>query len=533
MGVIFACYLDEEGKNRMQPYFDLIALFATQFSQTSFNMSSQSLLSYLLFSYFILLPLFSQAQKEPYNPEKLFSPEELQEDLNVFWRHLQEVHPGLFTYTSQRELEIQLKDIRAQLTEPMTELAFFRLLSPILKPIGNGHTNIRVSDAFRKHHRTELLLFPLSVQWLDESLYLFRDLSTEKKAPLGAKILRINGMQADSLFLAMRTHVTRDGYNLTGPNRSIAGSFRHWFSYLIGNPERFRLDLRLADSSPQTFEVAAELYPTIIANYEERFAEQIAESDKEPLLHYEIEEDIAIMTIQTFSKGWAKSEGIKFPKFYEKAFGEIAEKGVKHLIIDLRSNGGGDPEPTIDLFGYLHPEPFTFYREISLITRNIPDNRLYKDKLFLQELLIPFRTKKEGDIYHVKGIAGTKIYPPLSPRFDGPVYVLINGSSFSATGEMTAILKEHDRVVFVGEEAGGNPVQNTSGIMLQLVLPHTKLNVTNPAVLWKMNVSFENTGHGVVPDYPVSLTIEGLLARKDEVMEFTKKLIRGGGAAPK
>lgn len=479
--------------------------------------------SLISFCLLLILTLSLTAQKTPYNPQKQYSPAELKEDLATMRRHLETVHAGLYTYSSKEKLDQQFKAIEQQLNQPMRDIEFYRLLAPILESIGNGHTNIGPSDGFLNYHRTQLKLFPVSVKWINSSLYIFLDLSTPFEMPIGSKILSINGHRADSLFAAMRKSFTRDGYNLTGPNRRLAGRFRHHYSYQFGNPDTFYMTVEESNAEVSQVKVAAEDYQIILDNYQKRYADQL--EDDEPLLGLKIEGKTATMTIQTFSTGYVKKQGQNFKKFLDDAFLQIDQAGVEHLIIDMRGNGGGDPEPTIQLFAYLHDKPFTFYKEISTITRNIPDNRMYKDKIFLQELVFPLRTKRDGDIFHVKGIAGTKESQALQPHYGGKVYVLIDGNSFSATGEMTAILKEHDRVVFIGEEAGGNPVQNTSGIMLRLVLPHTKVNVINPAILWKMNVTFENTGHGVIPDHVVEPSIEEVIEGKDVVMEFTKKLI--------
>ncbi|MEM7369936.1 MAG: S41 family peptidase [Bacteroidota bacterium] len=462
-------------------------------------------------------------QKSDYDLHKQYPPAQLKEDLAILKRHLETVHAGLYTYTPKEELDKHFATIESQLDQPMTDIAFYRLVSPLLTPIGNGHTNIQPPDGFLAQHRTNFSIFPISIKWIEGSLYTLRDLGTTETTPLGAKILTINNMKADSLFLAMRNHTTRDGFNLSNPNDHLSLRFRHYYSYLIGQPDTFHLRLQLNNGDIQEVQLAAEPYQTLLDTYNKRYA-KLVEANDAPPLRFRIENGIAILTIKSFSTNYLKKRGQKFDAFLEDAFQQIADQKIEHLILDMRNNGGGDPEPTIALFGYLHDQVFTFYKEISIITRNVPDNRLYKDKLFFQELFISLRTKKDEDRYHLKGISGLKPSPPLSPRFDGELYILGNGRSFSATGEMSAILKEHNRGVFIGEEIGGNPVQNTSGAMLRLQLPHTSLNVVNPIVLWKMNVTFENTGHGVQPDYPVVATIDDLMSGRDAVLEFAKDL---------
>jgi len=69
---------------------------------------------------------------------------------------------------------------------------------------------------------------------------------------------------------------------------------------------------------------------------------------------------------------------------------------------------------------------------------------------------------------------------------------------------MTSILKSYNRSVFIGEEAGGNPNTNSSGLQAVMTLPNTGNRVVMPFWQWEMNTTFDNTGYGVKSDYPIS-----------------------------
>ena len=91
---------------------------------------------------------------------------------------------------------------------------------------------------------------------------------------------------------------------------------------------------------------------------------------------------------------------------------------------------------------------------------------------------------------------------------------------------MTAILKEHNRATFIGEEPGGNPIENISGVQYFLTLPATGNRILMPFIRFKMNVDFENTGRGILPDYPVRPSINDIINGHDKVMAFTLDLIQ-------
>jgi C-terminal processing protease CtpA/Prc len=117
------------------------------------------------------------------------------------------------------------------------------------------------------------------------------------------------------------------------------------------------------------------------------------------------------------------------------------------------------------------------------------------------------------------------VQQPLSPNFKGKVYVLINGNSFSGTGECTSLIHYHKKAVFIGEECGSGYYGNTSGFMPELTLPNTRLRVRIPLLLYTMAVSGYPGDRGIIPDHQVAPSIEDLLEGKDPVMEYAIELI--------
>jgi hypothetical protein len=81
------------------------------------------------------------------------------------------------------------------------------------------------------------------------------------------------------------------------------------------------------------------------------------------------------------------------------------------------------------------------------------------------------------------------VQSPLEPTFEGDVYVLTNGRSFSATGEFTSVAHYHGVARFAGEEGGAGYYGNTSGFVPTLTLPNTGIRVGIPMVRYTMVVS--------------------------------------------
>ena len=119
------------------------------------------------------------------------------------------------------------------------------------------------------------------------------------------------------------------------------------------------------------------------------------------------------------------------------------------------------------------------------------------------------------------------IQQPSKPTFAGKVLILINGGSCSTTAEFLSQTHYHKRAKFIGEESGGGYYGTTSGVVPALTLPNSKLIVYVPLVTYYLAVNgYKAVAHGVLPDHPISYTIEELLAGKDKELALALELAR-------
>ena len=492
-----------------------------------------------LFCCCLLLTTIAFAQKKvPYDIHKKYTAAELKADLTTLKEQLETVHTGLYTYTSKAELAATFAKIAASITQPMTSIEFYRLVAPLHLKIRNGHTMIIPSEDWDNHKETNIPIFPLEVYWAENKLWVLRNLSKESNIKEGLSIHKINGELATDVFNELVDNWTTDGYNRTLPAFVIQSDFGNWYANIKGTPSTFDIEIIDNNNNKERHQLTALLSKTLnqnsLAKYQLERVPWYRRYD-DNLLKFKIDGNIATMKIPTFDVKSVKKNKQNFKKFYRQSFEKIEKAGVEHLIIDLRDNGGGDPIPTIELFAHLHDKPFTFYKEITVNSQKIPSKKLYPNATFFERLAHPLVLKKEKNVYKPNGLAklfrvkGLETKKPNSPNYVGKVYVLTDPHSFSATGEMTSIIKNHHRAIFIGEEPGGNPNTNTSGFRSMLVLPNTNTRVIMPFWQWEMNVNFENTGHGVLPDYPIRPTVQEVIEGRDVVMEFTLDLIKKEG----
>ena len=77
----------------------------------------------------------------------------------------------------------------------------------------------------------------------------------------------------------------------------------------------------------------------------------------------------------------------------------------------------------------------------------------------------------------------------------------------------------HKKAVFFGEEGGASYYGSTSGFTVTATLPNTRLRIRIPLVDSAMAVDGYPKDRGLIPDFPVTPTIEDLLANRDPVMD--------------
>lgn len=177
------------------------------------------------------------------------------------------------------------------------------------------------------------------------------------------------------------------------------------------------------------------------------------------------EGEAAVLTVNTMSGDDTNAK-------IEVAYDQIAARGPRKLIIDLRRNGGG-AFAVLPLVGHLITEPMDAGVFVSRLWYKDHDAapgptdfpsatpmRWHSVPVFRESMLSRPLTS-----YRIE---------PMQPRFSGPVYVLSSASSISAAEIAIDALKTKRRATIIGEKTPGmllsaNGFEITGGF--QLVVP--------------------------------------------------------------
>jgi C-terminal processing protease CtpA/Prc len=100
----------------------------------------------------------------------------------------------------------------------------------------------------------------------------------------------------------------------------------------------------------------------------------------------------------------------------------------------------------------------------------------------------------------------SKEQEPKENNYKGKLYVIINGTSFSASSVLSTHLKDTKRALFVGEETGGAHNATIAGFFAYKELPNSKLLMRFGVMSVETPYYEEPEGYGIKPDVYIPTT---------------------------
>jgi C-terminal processing protease CtpA/Prc len=493
------------------------------------------------FTYCILsiacLNISCGVSKSSFSPARKYSPEQLQKDYGVYETILKEHHPSLYWYTSKDSMEYFFTKGREQLKDSLTEPAFRKILTYVSSKINCGHTSVRPSKLWNKYSDTAKVgkLFPLSVKVWDEAMTVTANLNRRDSILKRATIITsINGRTKAALIDTMFNYISTDGYNQTHKYQSLSnrGYFGSLYTSLFGLSEKYTVEYQ--DMSGQLKTVTIPVYNPATDTADRRGTRtlrSVSPPSKEEikqqrlnsirLLKIDTANHSAMMDLASFGKGY----GLR--KFFRNSFKALQDNKITHLIIDVRSNGGGSVTNSTLISRYLTAQPFKISDTLFAVKKRSAYQH-YIQNHFWNKLFMTFFTKKKKDgFYHFGYFERHYFKPKKGNHYDGKVYIVTGGNSFSATTLFASALIQQDNVTVVGEETGGGAYGNSAWLIPDASLPETGIRFRLPLFRLVIDKNIPKNGRGVQPEVESLPTIEAIRRNADfkieKVMELIKK----------
>lgn len=444
--------------------------------------------------------------KKQFDPAKIYSVQDLQEDFLVMRKEMEKKQPNLYLYNTKERMDFVFDSLYKGIDRPMTFYEFFYYITPLGSIIKDGHNLILPGEVVGKYSDKHQGYFPLHITAVGDHLYSDMNCSRDTSIADGAEILSINGKSASEVKQEFLTRMVRDGYNETFPLWILNTYFRGFYGFLYGFPATYNMVYINPNGKKDSIVLPSLPIDTIVKIRNQKYTERVtSQKKKEGLQMYFVpESSIAVITIQSFDPGTLRKQYHQhFRKEIRRFFNALDSAKTQTLILDVRNNGGGDPALSRLLLQHVMTEKF------ELASRTLQTRRLNPGHHFSRIVNC-----------HAPGF-GKGSFKPVRHPFTGRLFILINGGSFSATGEFSSVLKRYKRGVFIGEETGGNHVIGGGQVFNnKLKLPNTGMECivgTEATIIGDVN---ENDGHGTMPDYFVTNSLADIIANRDAVMEF-------------
>ena len=480
-----------------------------------------------LSSVFLLL-FFSSCAVSKFTPNKKYAPQQLKADYTLFRKILEKEHPGLYWYTSEDSMKYYFDKGEKMLSDSLTETGFRTVLSYVISKIRCGHTSVRPSKAYARGGAGRY--FPLVIKtWPDTSVITLNLNRRDSNVVRGSLLTAINDIPMPVILDSMFEHLSGDGYNLTHKYQTLSnrGVFGSTYAALYGASRKYKVSYidtvgRLKTDSVSLYTVspdtARRLRPPFPQPSKKERKKQMLLANRS--LQFDTALNMAVLDVSTFTKGY------RLTHFFKSSFKELKKNNTKNLVIDLRNNGGGSVTNSNLLTKFIADKPFKIADSLYALNRTSPYRKYQKDR-FSNAVFLLFMTKKKQDgNFHFGYFERKKFKPKKKNHFDGSVYVLTGGNTFSASTLFAQNVKEQSNVVVVGEETGGGAYGNNAWLIPDVTLPVTKVRFRLPLFRLVIDKNLPKNGRGIMPEVEALPTVKDIRLNVDYKMAKVIELVK-------
>ncbi|HNP21172.1 MAG TPA: S41 family peptidase [Panacibacter sp.] len=471
----------------------------------------------------------STARITGFDPAQKLDPGKMQRDFILLKKILEANHPSLYWYTSKDSLDIYFNEALAGMNDSLTELQYKNKVSWFISKINCGHTSVSVSKTYMEYAKDHPpARFPLVLKCWNDSLVVLGSMQRNDTVFKRGTIItsidnRANRYIIDSLF----QYISTDGYSNNFKNQAVSFNFPQYYAYAF--PVKDSMLVGYTDSAGINKTAYVKIYrPVKDTGKKPLMPPPPAPSRKEQKkirllskrsLEYDSSNHLAYMRVATFSTGKLKS-------FFRKSFREIEEKQVPDLVIDLRENTGGKINLSTKLARYLKDTSFHVADTVAATSRSLKYARYLQPSLPFR-LMMRFTTRKESDgKFHFKNLEQHYYKPYSNSHYNGRIYIIQGGYTFSAASMFVLQLKGQQNVTVVGEETGGGNYGTSAVHLPSVILPGTKIKVSLPLYRVVPDRTQVKDGQGIMPDVYVPPSSVAIKKGIDPKLEKVREIIR-------
>ncbi len=448
-------------------------------------------------------------------------------DVRLAKRTLAELHPALTKYATQAEIDVAFARFEARGSAARSASEMYLAATELAAAIRCGHT---WTNTYNQNGAVKAALLeaqnklPFEMVLVDSRWLVIASATPSIKA--GDEVLTINGATADEIVKRMMPYLRADGSSdgkrlIQLSHDRPATSMMDLVWPLLSPPEggRYALRIRRANGEVASLEAPAMTF----AARKAVFAEQ-AKGERSEQWALSIDGDVATMTLPTFAFWNSKFD---WKQWLEASFAKLRERNVKHLVIDIRANEGGDGAINRELLSYLLAKEFTWpaTQAISAYERAPYILAKHLDTWDYSFFDRTGNVEKLGDrrflIKPKNGASNTVV--PKPETFRGKTYFLVGAENSSATFQLAYLVKRSGVATLVGQRTGGNLRGLNGGELAWVTLPNSGVAIDIP--LLASNPVEPQPDASIDPDVVVMRSFDARASRRDLEMETAMRMI--------
>ncbi|MDJ0646776.1 MAG: S41 family peptidase, partial [Flavobacteriaceae bacterium] len=460
--------------------------------------------------------------------------EKLMEDFDLIKTMVLQVHPGVYRYSTESEINQALDKLKRSFQRDLSYGEAYLVISELLGQIQCDHTFASFYNQgpiLKEVIHNQKDKIPFTFKWIRDRMVVLKNAS-EAVLPSGSEVVKIDGVLTSNILNDLKKYAKADG--ATDKSRvsqlEVDGypyrynAFDVYYSLKYSVQDTFELEIRTPDGNQRIVNVE----PITREKRAEELTKRYPDfpSTKDMLCGYQkLKNKVGLLKAGTFDDSGMDRD---WNKYLKETFIQIERDGIKSLIVDLRKNQGGFDEIGETLMRHLMKKPGSL--------ENYVDKTRFK---IFPESLKPY-AQSWGDpwYYDLEVTSGPDeqgyferpryIEPVVKPArnaFDGEVYFLVGPDNVSMAYYLATAIKKNTIGTIIGEETGGNQQGINGGQILFLRLPNSKIEIDVPIVgSFALNNKAPNSG--VLPDYQVLLTAKEITENKDPALEKALSLIQ-------
>ncbi|HEY2727904.1 MAG TPA: S41 family peptidase, partial [Parafilimonas sp.] len=298
-----------------------------------------------------IITIFSFAQTGNCQSQKI-APALLRQDFLLLRDTLQKIHPGLYVYKNKTTIDNMFDSCFSAIKDSMTVTDFYALTSFVIASIGDGHTNCRLSNQFLNDYYSSIKVFPAMVMFINNRAFIF--CCKQNTELTETELLSINNHSLKEIVRTLFKYIQSDGFIQSHKNWELPENFQLLFNILYGVSNSYNVTYKTKSGEIKNTILQADIIKNVFCT----------SPFPRPLKYLQLTYqpgNIAVLTIKSFYNDLLQQTGENFSTFLDSAFTDIKNKKAERLLIDIRSNQGGNDENGELLYSYLTSKPFMYY----------------------------------------------------------------------------------------------------------------------------------------------------------------------------